>query len=130
MSLEQIVRPGQTATVTPPYAVAAFRKAPATPDPTIFVFGKGDNDAFLSQGVKFSPYTNKSDENEEIKRKYDTIRIKSKDDPDTYIDTEVMTEWQARNQFLKSHITLRFFEPESGPNVEVIRRGQWRTGGE
>lgn len=125
-NLEQVVRPSETGEVRPGY-ISSNRAAPIVPDENEVVWGSAGNDVFALQANLKSEV--KTGDEEEIERKVDTVRIKSKDDPSVYVDVEVMTEYQARNRIDKSRTTLRFQPPEGDANSEVIKRGEVRKTG-
>lgn len=126
--LEQIVRPSETGNVRPVNIIAGLRKAPAVVDPNEVVWGSAGNDVFQLQAHLQQEVNNRDED--EIQRKYDTVRIKSKDDPNTYVDVEVMTAYQSRNRIDKSRTELRFTPPEADANSEIIKRNQTRKSGE
>ena len=122
-SLEQVVRPSQSQDVRPGFA-SIGRTVPAVPDPNEIVFGGPGNDVFALQANSKSEINNQTEE--ETSRTFDTVRIKSKDDPSVYVDVEVMTEYQSRNVIDKSRTQLRFESPQADANSEIIKRGQTR----
>jgi len=124
-SLEQIVRPSETTEIRPAY-VTYGHGVPVVPDPNEIVWGTSGNDIFQLQANSKSEI--KPGDEEETQRTFDTVRVKSKDDPDSYVDIEVMTAYQARNTIDKSRTTLRFQQPEAGDNTEIIKRGTIRKG--
>lgn len=125
--LEQIVRPSETGDVRPGRSIG-LRKAPAAPVSNEIVWGAAGNTIFqLQQNLKAE--VPKPIEEEEIERTVDTVRVKSKDDPDTFIDVEVMTRYQARNTIDKQRVQLKFHPPEADENTEIIRRGEVRKSG-
>lgn len=129
MSLEQIVRPSQLTDPKPSYAaMLPYKQASFPVDEDEYNFGKGDNDVFAVAGVAKTAdiKLENGQENFEVKRKFDTVRVKSQDDPNTYVDTEVMTEYQTRNKINDERTIIRFTSPQSSENTEVIRRNQTR----
>lgn len=121
--LEQIVRPSETGNVRPG-PVAYLRKTPAAPGSTEVVWGSSGNSVFQLQASSKAEVNNQT--SQETSRTFDTVRIKSKTDPDTYIDVEVLTAYQAKNVIDKSRTQLRFTPPTSSSDAEVIARNQTR----
>ncbi len=125
-NLEQVVRPSQTGEVRPGF-ITFGRSVPAVPDPNEIVFGGPGNDVFALQANSKSEVNNQTEE--ETSRTFDTVRIKSKDDPSVYVDVEVMTEYQSRNTIDKSRSQLRFEPPQADANSQIIKRNQTRKSG-
>lgn len=126
-SLEQVVRPSQTGDIRPGY-IQYGRTVPTVPDPNEIVWGTAGNDVFALQANSKSEVNNET--SQETQRTFDTVRIKSKDDENTYIDVEVMTAYQARNTIDKSRTQLRFESPQADANSEIIKRNQTRKSGD
>lgn len=126
-SLEQVVRPSQTTQVRPAYS-SSGRTAPAIPDPNEIVFGTAGNDVFALQASSKGEVDNQT--SQETSRTFDTVRIRSKDDPNTYIDVEVMTAYQAKNTIDKSRTQLRFEKPQANADTEIVARNQTRKSSE
>lgn len=122
-NLEQVVRPSQTVDIRPGYPQAARQNIAVAGDDEV-VFGAPGNDVFALQASSKNSVNNT--DSKETSRTFDTIRIKSESDPNTYVDVEVMTAYQARNVIDKSRTSLRFDKPEAGDNVEVVARNQTR----
>lgn len=137
-SLEQIVRPASTADFRP--SIVANKYRPAGPDnPNSITWGKAGDDIFTitaSEKAGFK-WDDKDKDKKEITRKYDVVRVKNKDDPEQYVDTEVVTEYQVqsglnfnsdvRNKISKDRYTLRFAKPKATENTEIISRDNVRT---
>lgn len=122
--LEQIVRPSQFGDVRPSN-IQTGRAPQKTPNTDEIVWGAAGNTVFQLTANSKAEVNNTT--SVEIKRTFDTVRIKSPDDPSVYVDVEVMTQYQSRNQLDKSRSLLRFTPPTSTPDAEVISRNQTRT---
>jgi hypothetical protein len=66
----------------------------------------------------------------ETERTYDVVRVYNPDDRSQFVDTEQMTEYQARNKISKERITLKFATNSNTENTEVIQKGLTRATGE
>lgn len=126
--LELLIRPNQTGNIRPNY-YNGFRSASpddeTKTDNVVVAWGKGGDSIFTINHPDFGFTV--EDVKDETERTYDIVRIKNKDDPEQYVDTEVMTEWKARNKIDQSRITLRFGAPQSSSNTEVLERGLKRS---
>lgn len=125
--LEQIVRPAQAYSFRPPPNYAA-RGPTITKGSKVVTWGSSGANIFqlqasIQQNVPPATWP-KSDEE---KRTYDVVRVMSADDPSTFVDTEVMTEYQARNQIDGSRITLRYASNVDTDTTQVISRGNVRV---
>lgn len=125
--LEQIVRPYVSGPIRPA-APIGLQNAPKASDMTPHTWGSsGDNiftlKAQLNQKIPPAKWPDSSEE----KRTYDVVRVKNADDPSQFVDTEVMTEYQARNKIDGSRITLRYATNTNTDTTEVISRGNVRT---
>lgn len=132
--LSQVVRPNQTPNVRPISGPAVA----AGPDETLatITWGKSGDDIFNQQGLHYGgTIDDKQTDKVESKRTYDVIRIENEDDPDQYVDTEVMTNYTARNmidptrtQIAPERTKIQFNGTgDYPPNVKVIARGLTRT---
>lgn len=123
-NLEQIVRPAQTKNIRP-LAISISRVPSADPTAAVLTWGEAGNSIFtLQANVK---QTVKNDRNTETKRTFDVVRITNPDDETQFIDTEVMTSYQARNTISRDRIELRFAKPEASDNIQILKRNQTRT---
>lgn len=127
--LELLVRPNATGIVRPNARNAqSTRSDDGTKNDNVVIEFGGSGDSIFA--VAYPDYEWKvEDEKGETERTYDTVRVKNKDDPDQYVDTEVMTEWKGRNKIDGSRTTLRFGAPQGDANNEILSRGNKRTSG-
>jgi len=125
--LELLVRPNQTADFRPlPGAPRLAQVGDETKNDNVVVSWGGTGDSIFT--IARPPFGFKvEDDKQETERTYDVVRVKNPDDPDQYVDTEVMTEWKARNKIDSSRTTLRFASPTSSQTTEVISRGNKRS---
>lgn len=128
--LENLVRPNESTNYRPPptnpFASSNPNDSRKFENAKLSWGGAGDG-LFTWQNPGFG--LTDDTKNDETLRKYDVVRVKNKDDPDQYVDTETMTEYQARNAISKQRITLRFAPPEASENTEIISRGNSRGSG-
>lgn len=101
----------------------------------VLKFGKAGNSIFAQNapGPFWSTKT-PDPESTETKRTYDVVRVSNVDDPDTYIDTEVMTGWEARTaidptriQIDPSRLKFVFEKTKEADNVKILESGKTRT---
>jgi hypothetical protein len=123
--LTSVVRPNETPDIRPALGNQLRTAAPITApvDDGSVTWGGSGNSAFqLRANAKseLPPIL------EEQSRKYDKVKVKNPDDPEQYVETEVMTEYQARNKIDKSRFILRFGETKASDNVEIISKGNIR----
>lgn len=119
---EVLVRPAETPDIRPGVPAKAKTQKPAD---GVVTWGKSGGNVFFLANTA-SGFTVKDDV-EEVKRKYDKVRVKNPDDPDQHVDVEVLTEYQARNRINKSRYTLRFESPENTATTQVLSRGNTRN---
>jgi len=123
-SLERIIRPAQTAGIRPTnFAVA--RAAPASGEEALITWG-GPGATVFELKAHIKEDTKPLDEKQETERTFDVVKIKNPDDDTQFIQTEVMTAYQARNKIDGSRIKL-FYEPQqAAPNIEIVSTGNIR----
>lgn len=66
-------------------------------------------------------------EEREVRRKFDVIRVKDPDNEENHVDLEVMTEWEARTKIGNKRVVMRLEKPTSSANVEILERNKERT---
>lgn len=127
--LELLVRPNQSSDFRPPGSAPRLAQVgDVTKNDNVLVsWGSGGDSIFTVTSPSFGFKV--EDEKQETERTFDVVRVKNPDDPDQYVDTEVMTEWKARNKIDQSRIVLRFTPASSSQDTEVISRGNKRTSG-
>ena len=118
--LEYVVRPSQSPRVRPTLAtqLSATPKVPSN-EPT--TWGNATPSLFQLQASSQSEVP--PPKFEETQRKYDVVRVFNPDDREQFVDTEQMTEYQARNQIGKDRTTLRFATNSNTENTQVIQKG-------
>lgn len=101
-------------------------REPVVAGNAVLTWGKGGGNVFLlAAGIQNNFVV--EDDNVEIKRTFDTIRIKQPDNADNYVDVEVMTAYQSRNTISAERRKIAFSKVEASQNVEIIKRDQTRT---
>lgn len=126
--LELLIRPNQTGSIRPNYwnGFQSATPADATKNDNVVISFGGSGDSIFTVDNPLGGFK-AEDEKNETDRTYDVARIKNPDDPDQYVDTEVMTEWKGKNKIDGSRTTLRFAAPSSDANVEILSRGNKRS---
>lgn len=124
--LELLVRPNQSSDFRPPgNAPRRAQVGDVTKNDNVLVsWGSGGDSIFTVTSPSFG--FKLEEDKGEIERTYDVVRIKNKDDPEQYVDTQVMTEWKGRNRIDGSRTTLRFAPPEEDENSEVLEKDKKR----
>lgn len=128
VKLVSIIRPFGQPDIRPPPTYVKKAKEEPNEDEDLVVWGNSGNSIFALQATSKSDI--KPQESDEISRKYDVVRVKNPDDPDQYIETERMTEYQARNKIDGSRITLRFEKTQASENIEIVKKDQTRKAAE
>lgn len=120
--LEYVVRPSQSPTIRPGSPSQIFA-TPKVPQNTPVSWGSAGNSVFdlHAQAQHELPQPQW-----ETQRKYDVVRVYNPDDRSQYVDTEQMTEYQARNKMSKDRFTMRFATNRNTENTEVISKGLTR----
>lgn len=125
--LELLIRPNATGNIRPNY-YSGLKSAKVDEDKkndnVVIAWGSGGDSIFTITTPAFGFKV--EDDKEEVSRKYDVVRVKNPDDPDQYVDTEVMTEWEGRNKISQDRTILRFGAPQATSNTEIISRGNIR----
>lgn len=124
-SLEKLVRPSQVSSVRPNWRSNLKSAAKSgAPQPVELSWG-GSGESIFSV-VTPDPVGFKLEDDpkkEETDRQYDVVRVKNEDDPDQYVDTEVMTDWRGMNLQTGEIVQFKFLGPQNTKNTEVISRG-------
>jgi hypothetical protein len=120
--LEHVVRPSQRPDIRPgtPSQIFEPLKVP-TNEP--ITWGNGGDSVFDLQAQASSEVPEPKWESQ---RSYDVVRVYNPDDRDQFVDTEQMTEYQARNKMSKERFTMRFATNRNTENTEVISSGNIR----
>jgi hypothetical protein len=120
--LEFVVRPSQAPQIRPGVPTQIF----ATPKIVVndpIVWGSSGDSVFSSNA---SSQVELPQPKWEESRTYDVVRVFNPDDHSQFVDTEQMTEYQARNKIGKDRITLRFATNTNTDDTEVISTGNIR----
>ena len=120
--LEYVVRPSQSPTIRPgsPSQLFAPIKIPQNTPQT---WGSSGNSVF---DLHASAQQELPKPQWETERKYDVVRVYNPDDRTQFVDTEQMTEYQARNKMSADRFTMRFATNTNTENTEVIQKGLTR----
>jgi hypothetical protein len=127
--LEYVVRPSQLTNIRPgtPTQILA---TPKVIDNQPIVFGGGGDSIFdLNASESVTLPQAKFEES----RTYDVVRVYNPDDKTQFVDTEQMTEYQARNKpsqqskIADDRIQLKFATNTNTENTEVIEKGKKRN---
>lgn len=127
--LEYVVRPSQLTNIRPgtPTQILA---TPKIIDNEPIVWGGSGNSIF---DLNASESVDLPQAKWEEKRTYDVVRVYNPDDRTQFVDTEQMTEYQARNKpsqqssIAADRIQLKFATNTNTDNTEVISKGNTRT---
>lgn len=119
--LEYITRPSGFIPLRVP---GRLKEKKANEDEIIISFGSPGASIFNYQGWAMSI---ESEDEQEVRRTYDVVRVKNPDDNEQHVDVEVMTEYQARNTISSKRTTLRFADTQDADNIEILKRNQTRT---
>jgi hypothetical protein len=127
--LEYVVRPSQSPNIRPgmPTQILA---TPKVIDNEPIVWGNSGDSVFdLNASTSIELPQPKWEES----RKYDVVRVYNPDDRTQFVDTEQMTEYQARNKpsqqssIAQDRIQLMFATNTNTENTEVISKGNTRS---
>jgi hypothetical protein len=131
--LTQIVRPYAVANIRP-LLVPTKNAPPADPPEGVLIWGKSGDSVFSQDGAHYGGKMDPSKDQKEMKRTYDTVRVSKEDDPDTYVDTEVMTAYEvadtidpSRVQISPDRYILRFAKTQESDTVKILKSGQTRV---
>lgn len=124
VQLEMIVRPSTAAPIRPPYPTALL--ATVTPSTAAKTWGSSGNSIFdlrahADQTIKPAKWP-------ESDRTFDEVKVKSKDDPEVFVSTEVMTQFRAKDPSTgRIGFTQKFPPPQATANSEIVSRNNVRT---
>lgn len=127
--LEYVVRPSQNPSIRPghPSQILATPKIVANEPIT---WGSSGPSVF---DLRASSQSEVPEAKWESSRTYDVVRVYNPDDHSQFVDTEQMTEYQARNKpsqpsaIAQDRIQLMFATNTNSPDTEVISKGNKRT---
>lgn len=98
---------------------------PKNTDDVLLSFGSPGDNVFQVSASNQSDLTD--DDREEVRRKYDVVKVMNKTDPDQFVEVEVLTEYQARNRIDEKRTKVRFTKQEPAENIEIVSRDKVRT---
>lgn len=129
--LEKLVRPSQSGDVRPDWRKNIKSASGTDKNALVDISWGGSGESIFS--LQYPPPNGPKldwpdDKNKETERTYDVVRVKNKDDPDQYIDTEVMTDWRGRNMQTGAMFNMQFGQTQASENIEIISRGNRRRG--
>jgi hypothetical protein len=106
-------------------------------DEAVITWGQSGDSIFNKDAVHYGALMiNPPDDDDktETKRTYDVVRIENPDDSDQFIETEVMTAFEARTkidptrtQIAPDRIKLRFGPTQPSANVTIKQSGLTRS---
>ncbi|RPH72714.1 MAG: hypothetical protein EHM78_02085 [Myxococcaceae bacterium] len=123
-NVENLVRPFLPGGVFP--AGRTTKPEEKIVEDTVMEWGNSGSSVFQLSASNQNDVEAESNPKEE-RRKFDVARIKNKDDANQYVDVEVMTEYQGRNQIDKKRTRIGFSRIQPADNIEIIKRDQVRT---
>lgn len=125
MALSPLISPpNYKESIRPDFNPARYQ-APAADDETTFVWGKAGASPFqLNATVGF---TVKDEQQVEMKRTYDTVRVKDPDNEDNHVDMEVVTAYQLKNKIDGSRINITMDRVQESDTVQILQKDQQRT---
>ena len=121
--LEYVVRPSQSPQIRPGHPSQLLATL-VSPDNPPIVFGSSGNSLF---DLHASAQQELPQPQFETQRTYDVVRVYNPDDHTQHVDTEQMTEYQARNKLSADRFTMRFATNTNTPDTEVISKGNKRS---
>lgn len=127
--LEYVVRPSQSPQIRPGTPTQIFATPKIVNNEPIVFGGSGDSIFDLSASSSAEVPPAKWEES----RTYDVVRVYNPEDRSQFVDTEQMTEYQARNKpsqpsaIGQDRIQLKFATNTNTENTEVISRNNKRT---
>lgn len=122
-SLEQIVRPSTAPDIRPAYPIYIKTSNPE-PSETPKVWGSSANSLFdlkAHEEASVKPATWPEED-----RTFDEVKVFNKDDKETSVTVEVMTQYNGRNPKTQQKFTQNFNPPTDSDTSEVVSRGNRR----
>ena len=120
---ELISRPFDKPPVFPPRKTS--KPQPKEGEDVVFTFGAAGQNVFQISASNRNEITD--NDRKEVRRTYDTVRVKNPDDNNQHVDVEVLTEYQARNRIDDKRYKVRFTPQAESANIEILKRNQVRT---
>lgn len=127
--LEYVVRPSQSPNIRPGTPTQILATPKVIDNQPITWGNSGDSVFDLNASTSIELPVPKWEE----KRTYDVVRVFNPDDRTQFVDTEQMTEYQARNKpaqqssIAQDRIQLMFATNTNTENTEVISKGNTRN---
>lgn len=119
-----IVRPSTAAAIRPAYPTALL--ANASPVENAKTWGSSGNSIFDLRA--HAEATIKPAKWPESDRTFDEVKVKSSDDPEVFVSTEVMTQFRAKDPNTgRIGFTQKFPAPQATANSEIVSRNNTRT---
>jgi hypothetical protein len=110
--------------IRPDDVTSRFQQTTADTETTV-VWGKPGASPFqLNANVNVKV---KDDDNIEMKRTYDTVRVKDPDNADNHVDMEVVTAYQLKNKIDGKRINITMDRVRPSDTVEILQQDQTRT---
>lgn len=120
--LEYVVRPSQSPQIRPGHPTQLFATVVAPQNEPI-LWGSAGKSIF---DLRASTSIELPQPQFEAQRTYDVVRVYNPDDHTQSVDTEQMTEYQARNKMSADRFTMKFATNTNTPDTEVISTGNVR----
>lgn len=120
---EYLSRPFKSPPVFPPNRTSKPR--PREANDVVWSFGSPGQNVFQISASNRSDITDH--DRTEVRRTYDTIRVKNPDDNSQHVDVEVLTEYQARNRIDEKRYKVRFTPQEESSNIEIMKKNNVRV---
>lgn len=98
---------------------------PKDADDVLLSFGSPGDNVFQISASNQQDINN--DDKQEVRRTYDVVKVKNTEDPDQFVQVEVMTEYQARNRIDEKRTKVRFSKQEATANIDIVSRNKVRT---
>jgi hypothetical protein len=125
-SLERIIRPAQTAGIRPS-SFAVARTAPASNQSATLTWGGSGATVFeLKASIQLQV---QEIQGTELQRTYDVVKVKNPDDDTQFIQTEVLTNYQARNTINGGRINIDYQRQQDSQDIEIVSTGNIRKAG-
>lgn len=120
--LEFVVRPSQNPNIRPGTPTQIFEPQ-KTPDNPVNEWGSSGQSVFDLQAHAQQELP---EPKWEETRTYDVVKVFNPDDKSQFVETEQMTEYQARNKISPDRFTMKFATNTNTENTEVVSRNNIR----
>lgn len=124
-SLSPLINPPDSKSdIRPEYDASKYRAVTQDVEYTA-IWGKPGASPFqLNATVGF---TVKDDDDREVKRTYDVVRVKDPDNEDNHIDMEVVTALQLKNKIDGKRTQISMDRVKPSDTVQILQQDQTRT---